>query len=56
MYGIADAGITSVSNGANSGLRLDTGIMSTSRWGIRGSEDLGGGLQAIFNLEFMRCF
>jgi predicted porin len=51
MYGIADAGITSVSNGANSGLRLDSGIMSTSRWGVRGSEDLGGGLSAIFNLE-----
>lgn len=28
-----------------------SGGMNTSRWGMRGSEDLGGGLTAIFNLE-----
>lgn len=28
-----------------------SGGMNTSRWGMRGSEDLGGGLKAIFNLE-----
>ena len=31
-------------NGSNGGL-------STSRWGVRGTEDLGGGLRAQFNLE-----
>jgi len=28
-----------------------SGGMNTSRWGFRGSEDLGGGLKAVFNLE-----
>ncbi|HSV70465.1 MAG TPA: porin [Methylibium sp.] len=30
---------------------LNSGGMNTSRWGLRGSEDLGGGLKAIFQLE-----
>src|SRR5258708_18530408 len=30
---------------------VNSGVGPTSRWGIRGSEDLGGGLRAIFNLE-----
>ena len=30
---------------------LSSGGMNTSRWGLRGSEDLGGGLKAVFNLE-----
>lgn len=51
LYGIADIGITSVSNGVDSAMRVDSGMMSTSRWGIRGSEDLGGGLAANFVLE-----
>ncbi|EKZ95369.1 porin [Cupriavidus metallidurans] len=36
------------------GSRVDmpgTGGLSASRWGLRGSEDLGGGLKAIFTLE-----
>jgi predicted porin len=28
-----------------------SGVGPTSRWGLRGSEDLGGGLRALFNLE-----
>lgn len=36
-------------NGSTSG--LFNGGISPSRWGIRGSEDLGGGLKAIFTLE-----
>lgn len=51
LYGIADVGITSVSDGVNSAMRVDSGMMSTSRWGIRGTEDLGGGLKAVFTLE-----
>jgi predicted porin len=31
--------------------RVISGGMNTSRWGLRGSEDLGGGLKAVFNLE-----
>lgn len=30
---------------------LNSGGMNTSRWGLRGNEDLGGGLKTIFQLE-----
>jgi predicted porin len=34
---------------------VDSGKMSTSWWGLRGSEDLGGGLSALYAIEaFMR--
>ncbi|AVA33771.1 MULTISPECIES: porin [Cupriavidus] len=56
LYGVADAGIEYLSNvpsasGGSSQVRMTSGNMSTSRWGIRGVEDLGGGLKAIFELE-----
>ena len=38
-----------VSVGATSA--IDAGQLATSRWGMRGSEDLGGGLKANFTLE-----
>ena len=52
LYGIADAGITSVS-GLKGGTvtQLSSGIMEGSRWGVKGNEDLGGGYRAIFTLE-----
>ena len=58
LYGIVDAGIAYVHNaqGAN-GLNQSTlvkfssGNMSGSRWGLKGTEDLGGGLAAVFQLE-----
>ncbi len=31
--------------------RMSSGVMQGSRWGLRGVEDLGNGLQAIFTLE-----
>ncbi|MFP3617304.1 porin, partial [Paraburkholderia sp. SIMBA_050] len=31
--------------------KFDDGIAQGSRWGLRGTEDLGGGLKAIFVLE-----
>jgi predicted porin len=34
-----------------SGFRVNSGTQSGSRFGIRGVEDLGGGLQAVFTLE-----
>ena len=60
MYGILDTGYgysnakfdkngVVVKNTA-SGLRGD-GVFNGNRWGVRGSEDLGNGLRAIFNLE-----
>ena len=39
-----------VTNG-QSGLRVKNGVAYGSRFGVRGSEDLGGGLRAIFTLE-----
>ncbi|TXD60213.1 porin [Ralstonia sp. TCR112] len=57
LYGVVDAGLTyanKVPNGNGGGssrVGLDSGGLSGSRWGLRGVEDLGGGLKGIFNLE-----
>jgi predicted porin len=52
LYGILDAGITHVTGlPGGSQTMLSTGIMEGSRWGLRGSEDLGGGYRSIFTLE-----
>ncbi len=58
IYGILDASVR-YANGldaANAGsatstTAINSGVNTTNRWGLRGSEDLGGGLSAIFNLE-----
>src|SRR5437763_14341342 len=54
LYGIIDAGVEYLNHaGPDDGreVRVVSGGKNTSRWGFRGSEDLGGGLQAVFNLE-----
>jgi predicted porin len=53
VYGIIDVGVTRDDNGAPAGasLRMDSGNLYGSRIGFKGSEDLGGGLSANFNLE-----
>jgi predicted porin len=52
IYGLVDASIYKASNTAGaSQLQLASGMMEGSRWGIRGNEDLGGGMRAIFTLE-----
>jgi predicted porin len=58
LYGIIDLSVRAQSglSGANAPAAgsmgsVNSGVGPTSRWGIRGSEDLGGGLRAIFNLE-----
>lgn len=52
LYGIVDDGITYISNqGGHSTVKMDSGIAQSSRWGLKGSEDLGGGLHAVFTLE-----
>lgn len=52
IYGIVDAGISHESGGVAGGAtRISSGIGSASRIGFRGTEDLGGGLSALFLLE-----
>jgi predicted porin len=54
IYGVADAGISYKDNGAAANAKtwgVDSGLQSGSRLGFKGSEDLGGGLSAIFTLE-----
>ena len=58
LYGIIDASVRTQTGLTSSYARstVDTtviasGVGLTSRWGLRGTEDLGGGLRASFNLE-----
>jgi predicted porin len=52
LYGLVDAGVVvdRSCNGCNNP-KLGSGVASGSRIGLRGNEDLGGGLGAIFVLE-----
>lgn len=54
LYGLIDAGFTYVNHAGAKAQHLyqyGDGVSQGSRWGLRGSEDLGGGLKAIFTLE-----
>ncbi|MBA3774265.1 MAG: porin [Ramlibacter sp.] len=54
IYGIADAAVRYEHNANNRGdhaLQLVSGGIAGSRLGFRGTEDLGGGMKALFNLE-----
>jgi outer membrane protein OmpU len=52
LYGILDAGITYVSNsGGAHVVKFDDGVSYGNRFGLKGVEDLGGGLAAVFTLE-----
>jgi predicted porin len=54
VYGIADASIGIENNdapGQDSRTVITSGTQSTSRIGFRGTEDLGNGLKALFNIE-----
>ena len=51
LYGLVDAALDISSQGAGRLSRLESGGTFGSRWGLRGAEDLGGGLKAIFQLE-----
>jgi predicted porin len=52
LFGVVDMGLqqTRLSPGGSQ-LAVSSGLQSGSRWGLKGSEDLGGGLSASFKLE-----
>jgi predicted porin len=54
VYGLVDAAVSSEDTGAPGDSRVtkvNSGNQSSSRFGFRGTEDLGNGLKALFNLE-----
>jgi len=58
LYGVIDAGVVYANNShvpgsASSGQSwgVGSGTVSNTLWGLKGSEDLGGGMHAIFKLE-----
>lgn len=52
IYGILDAGIVAERGGKDGNVsKVTSGAASASRIGFKGTEDLGGGLSAIFKLE-----
>ncbi|MGB7196251.1 MAG: porin [Collimonas pratensis] len=57
LFGVIDTGLEVLNNtpdangNASRRSHLNSGNLWGSRWGLRGREDLGGGLQAIYHLE-----
>src|SRR3981189_1533430 len=52
LYGIVDAGFVYTNSSAGQKLySTSAGNLRGDRWGLRGTEDLGGGLKALFVLE-----
>jgi len=57
LYGALDAGLGYFGNRAGSdgasgaALQMQSGNISPNLWGIKGTEDLGGGLTSIFKIE-----
>lgn len=52
LFGVLDEGLNFTSNaGGSRAWQMSSVDLATSRWGLKGSEDLGGGLHAIFDLE-----
>jgi predicted porin len=56
LYGLLDVGVAYVNNSATNGqghplFSMISGNIQATRWGIKGLEDLGGGMKAIFVLE-----
>jgi GBP family porin len=58
LYGVIDTALIYGNNMATGkpgqgspGVEMDSGGTHASRWGLQGTEDLGGGLSAIFRLE-----
>jgi predicted porin len=52
LYGVIDEGIDFTNNsGGHQVYEMTSGYAQGSRWGVKGTEDLGGGLSGVFQLE-----
>ncbi|MES2945632.1 MAG: porin, partial [Pseudomonadota bacterium] len=51
LYGLLDTYVGSIKSGGTTQTVVNSGGIQTSRFGFKGSEDLGGGLKANFLLE-----
>ncbi|MFA7287169.1 MAG: porin, partial [Patescibacteria group bacterium] len=51
LYGVVDAGLAVEDDGTTSTTRMDPSNLNGNRWGLKGTEDLGNGLKAIFVVE-----
>src|SRR6266702_2431283 len=51
LYGVIDNGLAYQSTGAGAAYRAVPGGLYSTRYGFKGSEDIGGGLKINFQLE-----
>ena len=51
LFGVADAAVQYTKTGAAKKTAMATSALNSSRFGVRGEEDLGGGMKAGFHLE-----
>ena len=51
LFGVVDAAVTYTKKGAAKTTSMTDSALNSSRFGVRGEEDLGGGLKAGFHLE-----
>ncbi|KVV41481.1 porin [Burkholderia territorii] len=52
LYGLIDAGIDYTNNvGGHGAWQMASGVAQGSRWGLKGTEDLGGGYSALFRID-----
>jgi predicted porin len=52
LYGVVDEGFQYTNNqGGKTSYAMSQGGLGSSKWGLTGNEDLGGGLRAFFKLE-----
>jgi predicted porin len=51
IYGSVDGAVQSAHTGAGTTTRVDSSAVMASKIGFQGTEDLGGGMKAIFRLE-----
>ncbi|RQR51592.1 porin [Burkholderia sp. Bp9140] len=52
LYGLIDEGIDFTNNAkGHKAYQMESGYLAGSRWGMKGTEDLGGGYKAVFQIE-----